>query len=121
MPYDEKTLDRVRAILAARRDVTEKRMIGGLCFLVNGNMCCGVIGKDLLVRVGAEARDHVLQELRVHPMKFAGRQLAAFVRVEPEGFSTKAALVKWVRRGADFAETFTTAGPRMRRTKPSKR
>jgi hypothetical protein len=105
MGYDLKTAERVRRILSDRSDVAEKRMVGGLSFSVGGSMCCGVTGRALMVRVGAEARDRVLAERHVRPMEFAGRPLAGFVLIDPEGFRTEAALANWVQRGLDFAAT----------------
>ena len=103
MPYDERLAARVRKILSARRDVSEKRMFGGLSFLVEGKMCCGIAGDALMVRVGAEARDKALAEPHVKPMRFAGRRLSGFILVAPAGCSTDAALARWVKRGVDFA------------------
>src|SRR5581483_11192121 len=81
--YDPAAAERVRRLLSSRDDVTEKRMVGGLSFLVNGNMCCGVTGTALMIRVGAADREQVLREPHVRPMQFAGRALSGFVCVEP--------------------------------------
>ncbi len=105
MGYDLKTADRVRRILSSRSGVAEKRMVGGLSFVVDGSMCCGVTGSALMVRVGAQARERTLAEPHVRPMEFAGRPLAGFVLIDPEGFRTDAALAAWVQRGVDFAAT----------------
>ena len=102
MAYDLETAERVRRILSSRSDVAEKRMIGGLSFLVDGSMCCGVAGNALMVRVGAQARERTLAEPHVRPMEFAGRALAGFVCVDPAGFQTEASLAGWVQRGIDF-------------------
>ncbi len=102
MAYDLKTAERVRRLLSSRKDVEEKRMVGGLSFSVNGKMCCGVSGDALMVRVGAEARDRTLAESHVRPMVFGGRPLAGFVLVDPAGFRTDASLRKWIQRGLDF-------------------
>jgi TfoX/Sxy family transcriptional regulator of competence genes len=111
MGYDLKTAERVRRILANRSDVAEKRMVGGLSFVVGGNMCCGVTGSALMIRVGAEARDRVLAERHVRPMEFAGRPLAGFVLIDPKGFRTDAALTAWVERGIEFVATLSTKEP----------
>lgn len=108
MAYDLKTAERVRQLLLKRSDVAEKRMVGGLSFVVGGSMCCGVTGSSLMVRVGAEQRDRVLAQPHVRPMKFAGRPLAGFVLIDPEGFRTDSALAAWVQRGLDFAATLPT-------------
>jgi len=100
--YDPETAERVRRVLADRDDVSEKKMVGGLSFLVNGNMCCGVTGPALMVRVGAGGREQALREPHVRPMRFGGRELSGFIRVEPAGFAADEALARWVRRGLDF-------------------
>jgi hypothetical protein len=105
MAYDPATAERVRRILSRRRDVVEKRMVGGLSFNVNGAMCCGVTCEALMVRVGRDARNRVLAEPHVRPMEFAGRQLAGFVCVDPEGFRMDADLASWIQRGIDFVST----------------
>ena len=105
MAYDEKTAARVRKALAGRRDVVEKTLMGGLCFMLNGNMCCSVSGKGgLLVRVEIEAMDRVLLEPHVAPMEMGGRVMRGFARVAPEGYRTDAALKKWIERGVNAAD-----------------
>ena len=102
MSYDQEAAGRVRRMLSGRDDVVEKKMVGGLSFLVNGNLCCGITGPALMVRVGAAGRDQALREPHVRPMEFAGRALAAFVRVDPAGFAADDALAGWLQRGLDF-------------------
>jgi TfoX N-terminal domain len=105
MAYDEGTAVRVRKALAGRRDVIEKKLMGGLCFMTKGGMCCSVSGKGgLLVRVDIEAMDRVLLEPHVAPMEMGGRVMRGFVRIAPEGYRTEAALKKWVERGVNAAE-----------------
>jgi TfoX/Sxy family transcriptional regulator of competence genes len=103
LSYDLEAAERVRRLLSGRSDVVEKKMVGGLSFLVNGNMCCGVTGAALMVRVGAESRDQSLREPHVRPMLFAGRALSGFVCIEPAGYAADDALASWVQRGLDFA------------------
>jgi TfoX/Sxy family transcriptional regulator of competence genes len=104
MAYDEKTAERVRRALSHRRDVVEKKMMGGLSFMVKGGMCCSVSGRGgLLVRVGAEAHERMLGEPHVQPMGMGRRVMTSFVRVAPEGYRTDAALKKWIERGLDAA------------------
>src|SRR5215471_9616879 len=106
MAYDEATAERVRKLLSHRRDVVAKKMMGGLCFMVGGNMCCVVSGKGgLLIRVGAEAFGRALAEPHVAPMEMRGRIMTGFVRVAPEGYRTAAALRKWIERGLAFVAT----------------
>jgi hypothetical protein len=90
MAYDEKTAERIRKVLSKRADVVEKKMMGGLCFLVGG-MCCSVSGKGgLLVRIDPEAQT---------TMEMGARTMKGFVRVASEGYRTDAALRTWVMRG----------------------
>jgi TfoX/Sxy family transcriptional regulator of competence genes len=102
MSYDPEAAGRVRRLLSGHDDVAEKKMVGGLSFLVNGNMCCGVTGTALMVRVGADHREQALAEPHVRPMEFAGRALSGFVCVDPAGFAADDALARWVQRGLDF-------------------
>ena len=102
LSYDPAAADRVRQLLSGRTDVAEKKMVGGLSFLVNGNMCCGITGMDLMVRVGAESREQALGEPHVRPMLFAGRALSGFICIDPEGYTADDALASWVQRGLDF-------------------
>ena len=105
MAYDEKTADRVRRLLAARRDVAEKKMMGALTFMVGGHMCCGISGPALMVRVGREAHGPALAHPHVRPMAIAGRRLTGFVKVDPAGYRTDTALLAWVQHGIDFIAT----------------
>jgi TfoX/Sxy family transcriptional regulator of competence genes len=109
--YDEGTAERVRRVLSGRRDVVEKRMVGGLSFMVNGNMCCGVAGEALMVRVGQQGYEQALAMPHVRPMEFAGRALAAFVCVDPPGYRSEKALRAWVQRGIDFVATLPPKRP----------
>jgi len=118
MGYDEQTADRVRRILSRRRDVVEKRMVGGLSFIVNGSMCCGVTGAALMIRVGREGYEGALAQPHARPMKFAGRALSGFVCVDPEGFRTHTALAKWIQRAIDFVSTLPAKKPEARRPRP---
>jgi TfoX/Sxy family transcriptional regulator of competence genes len=96
MAYDEETAARVRKVLSGRRDVVEKKMMGGLSFMADGAMFCSVSGRGgLLVRVGAEAQERVLREPHVQPVGMGKRMMTGFVRVAPEGYRTDAALKKW--------------------------
>lgn len=117
MSFDEKTAERVRRILAPRDDVVEKKMFGGLCFMVNGSMCCGLTRTALMVRVGRDRYEDALAQSHARPMDFTGRPLAGMVYVDPPGYETEAALARWIRRGVDFV---SSPGPEKRRTKPSR-
>jgi hypothetical protein len=103
MAIDEKLAARARAALGSRSDVEEKRMFGGLAFMVRGHMACGVIGDQLLVRVGPENYEKSLRLSYAQEMKFTGRPMRGFVAVDAEGVSTAKAVVPWVRRGVEYA------------------
>jgi TfoX/Sxy family transcriptional regulator of competence genes len=106
MAYDEKTAERIRRLVAGRANVTEQKLMGGLCFLINDNMVCSVSGKGgLLIRVGAEAQEKVLHEQHTAPMKMGQRTMKAFVRLAPAGYRRDADLKKWIERGIDFVST----------------
>jgi TfoX/Sxy family transcriptional regulator of competence genes len=109
MSYDESLATRIRDVLADRTDVVEKKMFGGLCFMVNGSMCCGLTKTDFMVRVGPDQYEEALAQPHARPMDFTGRPLAGMVYVAPEGLKTRARLAKWVKRGLTFV---TTVPPR---------
>lgn len=105
MAYDTSVADGIRILLDGER-VAEKKMMGGLVFMVNGHMCVAVSGRGgILVRVGAKAQARALKEAHVQPMHMSGRTMTGFVRVMPEGYKTTASLRKWVKSGLDFVAT----------------
>ena len=102
MPYDEKLVERVRGVLAGKA-FEERKMFGGLTFMLQGNMCCGVEGDRLMVRVGTEKYDEALGQKHAQLMDFTGRPMKGFVFVGPEGLASDGELENWVQRGVDFA------------------
>jgi TfoX/Sxy family transcriptional regulator of competence genes len=117
MAFDEVLGDRVRAALSGRSDVSEKRMFGGLAFMVGSNMAVGIVGRDLMVRVGPDAYADALAQPHVRPMDFSGRPMEGFVYVAPEGLSTDAMLDAWVDRGAEFATQLPSKAARPARAR----
>jgi TfoX/Sxy family transcriptional regulator of competence genes len=105
MAYSEELLKRIRGILAERSDVVEKRMFGGVAFMVHGRMACGPQGDALIVRIGEEAASQNIGRPHVKPMDFTGRVMKAFATIESEGIKTDEQLRKWVLLAADFAVT----------------
>ena len=105
MPYDENLAARVRGILAPRKGIAEKRMFGGLAFLLGGRMCCGVLKDDLVVRVGPERYAAALTRPHARPMDFTRRPITGFVYVGAGGVSTAATLKKWLREATEYAAT----------------
>jgi TfoX/Sxy family transcriptional regulator of competence genes len=101
--YSERLLERIRAVLAGRTDVVEKRMFGGVAFMVSGRMACGPHGNRLIVRIGNEAAKKYVGQPNVRPMDFTGKVLRSFATIEPDGIKTAAQLRKWVLMAARFA------------------
>src|SRR5262245_50331536 len=105
MAYDEKLANRVRRAVGPRPDVMEKKMFGGVAFLLDGKMFVGIVKDDLMVRVGRDRYEAALAEAYVRPMDFTGRPMNGYVFVGPGGSKTEAAVKKWVDRGAAFVAT----------------
>jgi TfoX/Sxy family transcriptional regulator of competence genes len=105
MAYDDKLADRVRTVLKRRRGVTEKKMFGGLAFLLNGNMCCGVIRKDLVLRLGEDGAAKALDKPYAREMDFTGKPLKTMVYIGRAGYRTEAQLRHWVTQGVDYAKS----------------
>ena len=103
MPYDEQLVERVRGVIAKQRNVAERKMFGGLTFMVRGNMACGVENDRLMVRVGPAAYDDALGQPHAQMMNFTGRPMKGFVFVERAGLKSAKDLEAWVQRGVDFA------------------
>lgn len=94
---------RVRVALEDRDDVVEKKMFGGLCFMVAGSMACGVMGDDLMARVGADGYEAALGRPHARVMDFTGRPLRGFVVVDAAGLQAAPVLRTWVREAVAFA------------------
>lgn len=103
MAYDEGLAERVRDVLAFREDIIEKRMFGGIAFMLGGNMCVGVVRDVLMVRVGADGYEDALVEPHARPMDFTGKPLKGFIYVDPEGVDDDENLQTWIERGVAFA------------------
>jgi TfoX/Sxy family transcriptional regulator of competence genes len=114
--YDETLAERIRLVLGERTDVVEKKMFGGLCFMVGGAFCCGLTKTDFMVRVGPDQYDDALAQPHARAMDFTGRPLAGMVYVAPEGLRTRHALATWVGRGASFVSSLPPKPARKRKT-----
>ena len=103
MSYNAALADRMRSLLLPRPGVIEKNMFGGIGFLLNGNMCCG-IWKDLLViRLDKDDAGKALQQKHVRPMDITGKPMRGWLFVEVMGYKNDEDLVKWVERAVGFA------------------
>lgn len=102
MAFDEGLAERLRDEFRERHDIAEKRMFGGLAFMLHGHMCVGIVDDTLVVRVGAERYEEALRRAHARPMDFTGRPLTGFVMVAPPGFESDADLSRWVGRALRF-------------------
>jgi hypothetical protein len=111
--YSEQLADRMRALLSDRDDVAERRMFGGLTFMVGGHMCCGVHGEELIVRLHPDDEDAALSRPNARPMDFTARPMRGFVTVAPDGLKGQA-LGRWVALAVAHAETQPPTQPKRR-------
>jgi TfoX/Sxy family transcriptional regulator of competence genes len=105
MAYDETLAERIRDALVGVPEVTERKMFGGIAFMVAGNMAVGVIGSDLMARIGPEAATAALAEDGVRPMDFTGKPMKNMVYVDESVTADDAALRDWVARCVERAES----------------
>ena len=106
MAYDDHLANRIRELVAGESDVTEKRMFGGLAFLVGGNMSVAASGQGgLMVRIRPEDTDALLAKPHARPFEMRGREVHGWLRIDPEGLRTKRQLAPWVARGVAYARS----------------
>jgi TfoX/Sxy family transcriptional regulator of competence genes len=105
MAYDEQLAERIAAALPDRDDVSERKMFGGIAWMVGGNMACGIVDDALLARVGADATGAALDEPHTRPAEMGGRTMKGYVLVEPDGIADDESLQAWVDRCVAFAES----------------
>jgi len=102
MAFDESLAGRIRTILARRKGVEEKRMFGGVGFLLNGNMCVGVWKDSLVARLGTDQEEQAMREPHVKPFDITGKAMKGWVLVAPEGVAVDDLLSTWVQRAVKF-------------------
>jgi TfoX/Sxy family transcriptional regulator of competence genes len=105
MAHSEAVAERVRKTLKRRKGVTERKMFGGLSFLLNGNMCCGVIDSNIVLRLGERGAEKALEERHVAEMDFTGTPLASMVYLRPAGYESDEDLKRWIGRAVRFTKT----------------
>lgn len=105
MPYDDGLAHRVRESLADEPGLEERELFGGLGFLVEGNMVCGIVGDSLVARVGPDDYEAALEEPHARPFDFTGREMRGWVYVEPAGLAEDEALADWLDRCLAFVGT----------------
>src|SRR5258708_30922272 len=103
MALEERRAGRIRKRLGKRAGLVEKRMWGGIAFLLKGNMCCGVHGAELIVRPDPEQRDKALSERHTRLFDLTGRPMKGWILVEPKGLATDSRLGKWVGVATKYA------------------
>ena len=108
MAYNEELAERLRETLAKKRGITEKKMFGGITFMCNGNMTCGVEKDNVVMRVGPDAYENALKRKHVRPMDFTGRPLKGMVYVDKAGIKSDTSLKEWV----DLCLKFTRSLPK---------
>ena len=106
MAYDEDLADRIRELIVSESGLSEKKMFGGLAFLLGGNMAVAARGQGgLLVRVDPAQSDKLVASTNAYPMKMRGRSMQGWLRVEKEDLRTKRQLAKWVDLGTTYARS----------------
>jgi hypothetical protein len=106
MAFNQILAERIRVILIPHPEVVEMKMFGGVGFILNGNMACGVQGNDVIVRVGVENNDRILSQPNTRPfMPIHGKPMAGWILVAPEGTADEPDLQGWVSMGYEYAAT----------------
>lgn len=105
MAYNEQSAERIRSILARRRYLTQRKMFGGIAFMLNGNMCCGVHRDDLIVRVAREEHAAALARPHARTFDLTGKPMKGFVLVAPQGYRAEDSLKEWIAMGVRCARS----------------
>lgn len=103
MAFDTVLAERIRQQLGQDPRVTEKKMFGGLAFLLNGNMCCGVHAQELIVRLDPAQTEQALNRPHTRIFDMSGRPMKGWVLIQPAGLTTEAALAEWIELGLNYA------------------
>ncbi len=111
MAFDEALAAGVRTALRRRKGVTERKMFGGIAFMLNGHMCCGVINDDLVLRLGEAGAADALTQPHVREMDFTGKPMKSMVYVSPSGYGSDEALRGWVKQAAAFVARLPKKNP----------
>jgi hypothetical protein len=103
MAYDVGLAQRIRELLSEQPELVEKKMFGGIAFMLHGNMACGVLGDDLMVRVGPDRHQPALDRPHTRPFDFTGKPMSGWVVVAASGVESDEDLESWVQQGVEFA------------------
>jgi TfoX/Sxy family transcriptional regulator of competence genes len=111
MAYDEDLANRIRELIGAQDGLTEKKMFGGLAFMINGNMAVSASGQGgLLLRVDPEQTDELLGKPHALPFVMRGREMQGWLRIDADGVKDKRSLQRWIERGVDYARSLAPKG-----------
>ena len=105
MAFDEKLAGRIREILGTSPHIVEKKMFGGVCFLLDGKMACGVLNSDLISKIGRENHEKIKDQKHVRPFDFSGKPMMGIIYVAPAGLKTKKDLARWVEMGVEHSRS----------------
>jgi hypothetical protein len=105
MTFDQRLANRVRKALVAEPDLAEKRMFGGLAFMLRGHMCCGIVENSLMLRLGADGVRAALRQPHTREMDFTGKPMKTMVYVGPDGLGSSQTLGKWLRLAIAYSAT----------------
>ena len=111
MAYDENLAERIRAKLKCTRGLSEKKMFGGVGFMINGNMACGVIKQDMVVRLNGDEAEAALQRAHVKVFDMTGKPMKGWILVEPQGVASDKALQAWINQSTAFARSLPPKQP----------
>ena len=105
MPYNEEIDDRITKIVRRWKNTDAKKMFGGVCHLLNGNMVCGVYKDYLILRMGEKAAAQALQQSHTRPFDITGKPMKGWVMVDGKGFKTEESLKAWLNKAKTFVKT----------------
>jgi TfoX/Sxy family transcriptional regulator of competence genes len=108
--FDEELAERIRDVLGPRPELAEKKMFGGLAFLLQGNMCCGVLGDEMIVRVGPDQDADALAQPGARPFDITGRPMSGWILVTADAAASTDTLIEWVDRALAFVTTLPPGG-----------
>lgn len=120
MAYNLTLAQRIREIVYVQKDASERKMFGGICFMIGGNMVCGVVGDELMSRINPENHAVALERPHAKPMEFTGRSMKGYLFIEPEGIRTKRELAYWVNQGIKVAQSIPPKGSKAKKAGASK-
>ena len=105
MAYNEQSAQRVRDIISSQPGLVEKKMFGGVGFMLHGNMACGINKDDLIIRVGPDSYSNAVIRPAARPFDITGRPMKGWVMIAPDGYANDKDLADWVQTGVEFALT----------------